>query len=95
MLTRDADYFIELGARVDKAQLVKADLFVSIHADAFIKPHVAAPPYLRSRSAVPRARLPMLARARTRDLSAGQPRAQEGPLSRNDPQRPQPDGPSQ
>jgi N-acetylmuramoyl-L-alanine amidase len=40
MLTRDGDYFIELGARVEKAQLVKADLFVSVHADAFIKPHV-------------------------------------------------------
>ena len=40
MLTRDGDYFIELGARVEKAQLVKADLFVSIHADAFIKAHV-------------------------------------------------------
>ena len=40
MLTRDGDYFIELGARVDKAQLVKADLFVSVHADAFIKSHV-------------------------------------------------------
>jgi N-acetylmuramoyl-L-alanine amidase len=40
MLTRDGDYFIELGARVEKAQLVRADLFVSVHADAFIKPHV-------------------------------------------------------
>jgi N-acetylmuramoyl-L-alanine amidase len=40
MLTRDGDYFIELGARVEKAQLVKADLFVSVHADAFIKAHV-------------------------------------------------------
>jgi len=40
MLTRDGDYFIELGARAEKAQLVKADLFVSVHADAFIKPHV-------------------------------------------------------
>src|SRR5258705_6307705 len=40
MLTRDGDYFIDLGARVEKAQLVKADLFVSVHADAFIKPHV-------------------------------------------------------
>jgi len=40
MLTRDGDYFIELGARVEKAQLVKADLFVSVHADAFIKSHV-------------------------------------------------------
>src|SRR6267154_762935 len=40
MLTRDGDYFIELGARVEKAQLVKADLLVSVHADAFIKSHV-------------------------------------------------------
>jgi N-acetylmuramoyl-L-alanine amidase len=40
MLTRDGDYFIDLGARVEKARLVKADLFVSVHADAFIKPHV-------------------------------------------------------
>ncbi len=40
VLTRDGDYFIPLGTRVDKARRVKADLFVSIHADAFIKPHV-------------------------------------------------------
>ncbi|HEY6241118.1 MAG TPA: N-acetylmuramoyl-L-alanine amidase, partial [Burkholderiales bacterium] len=39
MLTRDGDYFIELGTRVEKARLVKADLFVSVHADAFVKPH--------------------------------------------------------
>ena len=39
LLTRDGDYFIELGARVEKAQLVKADLFVSVHADSFVKPH--------------------------------------------------------
>ena len=38
LLTRDGDYFIELGARVEKAQLVKADLLVSIHADSFVKP---------------------------------------------------------
>ena len=40
MLTRDGDYFIDLEARVEKARLVKADLFVSVHADAFVKPHV-------------------------------------------------------
>jgi N-acetylmuramoyl-L-alanine amidase len=34
-LTRDDDYFVPLAARVKKAQAVKADLFVSIHADAF------------------------------------------------------------
>jgi len=39
VLTRDGDYFIPLGGRVEKARRVKADLFVSIHADAFIKPH--------------------------------------------------------
>lgn len=37
-LTRDGDYFIPLHDRVNKARAVKADLFVSIHADAFIKP---------------------------------------------------------
>jgi N-acetylmuramoyl-L-alanine amidase len=40
LLTRDGDYFIDLKARVEKAGLVKADLFVSVHADAFVKPHV-------------------------------------------------------
>jgi N-acetylmuramoyl-L-alanine amidase len=39
LLTRDGDYYIALGERVDKARRVKADLFVSVHADAFIKPH--------------------------------------------------------
>jgi N-acetylmuramoyl-L-alanine amidase len=38
VLTRDADFFIPLGGRVEKARRVKADLFVSIHADAFVKP---------------------------------------------------------
>lgn len=39
VLTRDGDYFIPLGGRVAKARKLKADLFVSIHADAFVKPH--------------------------------------------------------
>ena len=38
MLTRDADYFVPLHVRVQKARRVQADLFVSLHADAFIKP---------------------------------------------------------
>lgn len=35
MLTREGDWFVPLGERVAKARRVKADLFVSIHADAF------------------------------------------------------------
>jgi N-acetylmuramoyl-L-alanine amidase len=38
MLTRDNDFFVPLGQRVDKARKVQADLFVSIHADAFVEP---------------------------------------------------------
>ena len=37
-MTRDADFFVPLGTRVSKAQRVKADLFISIHADAFMSP---------------------------------------------------------
>jgi N-acetylmuramoyl-L-alanine amidase len=37
VLTRDGDYFIPLQSRVGKARRVQADLFVSVHADAFIK----------------------------------------------------------
>jgi N-acetylmuramoyl-L-alanine amidase len=38
MLTRDADFFVPLHERVRKARRVQADLFVSIHADAFMRP---------------------------------------------------------
>lgn len=38
MLTRDGDYFVPLGMRVQKARKVRADLFISIHADAFVRP---------------------------------------------------------
>jgi N-acetylmuramoyl-L-alanine amidase len=37
-LPRDGDYFVPLHVRVNKARRVQSDLFVSIHADAFIKP---------------------------------------------------------
>jgi len=39
LLTRDADFYVPLQTRVDKARRVKADLFVSVHADAFIRPN--------------------------------------------------------
>jgi N-acetylmuramoyl-L-alanine amidase len=38
MMTRDADFFVPLKDRVAKARRVQADLFVSIHADAFLNP---------------------------------------------------------
>jgi N-acetylmuramoyl-L-alanine amidase len=38
-LTRDEDIFIPLQVRVAKARKLKADLFISIHADAFTEPH--------------------------------------------------------
>jgi N-acetylmuramoyl-L-alanine amidase len=39
VLTRDGDYFVPLGDRVKKARAANADLFVSIHADAFFTPN--------------------------------------------------------
>ncbi|MCE1241768.1 N-acetylmuramoyl-L-alanine amidase [Oryzomicrobium sp.] len=38
VLTRDSDFFVPLGTRVQKARRLQADLFVSIHADAWVKP---------------------------------------------------------
>jgi N-acetylmuramoyl-L-alanine amidase len=39
MLTREDDYFVPLADRVQKARRVQADLFISIHADAFREPN--------------------------------------------------------
>jgi N-acetylmuramoyl-L-alanine amidase len=38
LLLRDGDYYMSLGARVVKARRARADLFVSVHADAFTRP---------------------------------------------------------
>ena len=40
-LVRDSDFFIPLMKRVSKARKVKADIFISIHADAFRKRNVS------------------------------------------------------
>jgi N-acetylmuramoyl-L-alanine amidase len=39
VLVRDGDYFLPLRTRVEKARRVRADLFVSVHADAFVRPN--------------------------------------------------------
>ncbi len=38
VLTRDGDYYVSLRGRINRAREHKADLFVSIHADAFLRP---------------------------------------------------------
>ncbi len=38
IMTRNADFFVPLGTRVQKARAVQADLLISIHADAFVQP---------------------------------------------------------
>ena len=38
VLTRESDFFVPLRARVQKARRIQSDLFVSIHADAFVRP---------------------------------------------------------
>lgn len=40
-MTRDADFFLPLHVRVQKAQQVQADLFISLHADAFMTPQAS------------------------------------------------------
>lgn len=39
VMTRNGDYFVPLHVRVEKARQAQADLFISVHADAFIEPH--------------------------------------------------------
>jgi N-acetylmuramoyl-L-alanine amidase len=38
VMVRDGDYFVPLADRVSKSRRVRADLFVSIHADAWVRP---------------------------------------------------------
>jgi len=41
VLIRDGDYYVPLAARVKKARKIKANVFISIHADAFTKRSVS------------------------------------------------------
>ena len=40
VLVRDGDYYLKLRQRINKARKLKADLFISLHADAFTNPNV-------------------------------------------------------
>ena len=41
VLIRDGDYYVPLSARVKKARKIKANIFISIHADAFTRRSVS------------------------------------------------------
>ncbi|HZT64132.1 MAG TPA: N-acetylmuramoyl-L-alanine amidase [Burkholderiales bacterium] len=73
LLTRNGDYFIKLDARVEKANLVRADLFVSIHADSFVKPHARGSSVfaLSERGATSTAAQQLAARENEADLIGG------------------------
>ncbi len=73
MLTRDGDYFVPLHERVRKARGVEADLFISIHADAFLNPqaHGASVFVLSERGASSTAARWMAQRENASDLVGG------------------------
>jgi N-acetylmuramoyl-L-alanine amidase len=73
MLTRDGDYFVPLQQRVAKARRVQADLFVSIHADAFLTPQArgASVFALSEKGATSAAARWMAERENTSDLVGG------------------------
>jgi N-acetylmuramoyl-L-alanine amidase len=73
MLTRDGDYFVPLHERVRKARSVEADLFISIHADAFLNPqaHGASVFVLSERGASSTAARWMAQRENASDLVGG------------------------
>lgn len=73
MLTRDGDFFVPLHERVRKARGVEADLFISIHADAFLNPqaHGASVFVLSERGASSTAARWMAQRENASDLVGG------------------------
>lgn len=72
LLTRDGDFFIRLDDRVEKARRVKADLFVSIHADAVRKANVrGSSVFALSERATSRTAQLLAERENTADLIGG------------------------
>jgi N-acetylmuramoyl-L-alanine amidase len=73
ILVRDGDYFIPLAQRVTKSRRVQADLFVSIHADAWVRPDArGSSVYALSESGATSAAARMLAqRENASDLIGG------------------------
>lgn len=72
LLTRDGDFFIRLDDRVEKARRVRADLFVSIHADAVKKPQVrGSSVFALSERATSRTAQLLAERENTADLIGG------------------------
>jgi N-acetylmuramoyl-L-alanine amidase len=69
-LTRDADYFVPLHVRVQKARRVQADLLVSIHADAFFTPEArGASVFALSQGAASSSAARWMAQKETRPIS--------------------------
>lgn len=73
MLTREQDFYVPLHERVQKARRVQADLFVSIHADAFMRPEASGASVfaLSSRGASSAAARWMAQRENASDLVGG------------------------
>ncbi len=84
MLTRDGDYFVPLHERVRKARRVQADLFVSIHADAFFRPEArgASVFALSQGAATSAAARWMASRENAADLVGGMNMAKDPALAR-------------
>jgi N-acetylmuramoyl-L-alanine amidase len=72
-MTRDADFFVPLHIRVQKARKVQADLFISIHADAFFtaRPQGASVFALSDKGASSSAARWMAAKENSADLVGG------------------------
>lgn len=73
VLIRDGDYFLSLRQRVAKARMHRADLFISVHADAFKNPNARGSSVyvLSSKGATDEAARWLAARENAADLVGG------------------------